>query len=563
LSFLGTYRKPLIGPLPYLYEGTEDNRGPTVLLPRARNDAFWVNFNNRQATIFKITLNFDPTPSSWLYLWQPNLLEAWNMNPKEDAGFALALQYMARKYPTTTDHWYYRNRNDDVLWEGEFDSTKEFWDYRPYGSWATNAWLHSFNAMIRLIPSRPYKFWVNLRWGQDVATYALAYTLKTNENKPITDFFLGTVSLDKKPYQASFTFGKDIWGPEDWHQGFGGTLDRLYKFSLSRIWEKTPLPSMDSTLGIEYVGCRETDNMYLYPELGPFDEWRLFYNLHFGSIFVFQEPEKKQKVQAAAVKSPPAVGLVIPDPVFTPGAGDNRSVELDLEAKDSKGIKSWEVNIYDADDNLIQSYQGNGEPPGSTDWDGTDIATSQVVAEGDYLVVFSATNLYDLSAKTEPQTVTLKMPQLEMAKEILKEAPVEITEEERGLVMNIKSAVLFDLNKYNLKSEALEVLPGVAKVINLYPENKLMIEGYTDSTGSVSYNQKLSERRAQSVYNYLLEQGVAADRMKMIGFGKANPIASNRTQQGRMLNRRVEIIILKNENEGIKVPIEDRTVTPQ
>jgi outer membrane protein OmpA-like peptidoglycan-associated protein len=212
---------------------------------------------------------------------------------------------------------------------------------------------------------------------------------------------------------------------------------------------------------------------------------------------------------------------------------------------------------------VIQSYQGNGEPPSSTDWDGTDIASGQVVAEGDYIVIFSATNLNDLSAQTEPQTVTLKVPKLEMAKEILKESPVEVTEEERGLVMNIKSAVLFDFDKYNLKTEALEVMPDVAKVINMYPENKVNVEGHTDATGAAEYNQKLSERRAKSVSNYLEEHGVASDRLTVIGYGKTRPIASNRTRQGRALNRRVEIIIMKNEDQGTKVPIEKKTETPQ
>ena len=559
LSLQGIYRKPVIGPLPYLYEGTADNPGPIVTQPRARNDAFWVNFNNRQATIFKLTFNFDPTPSSWLYLWQPNILEDWNMNPREDASFALAFQYLARKYPTTTDRWYYRTRDDSILWEGEYDPTKEFWDFRPYGCWATTKWLHSFNAMIRLIPATSYKFWVNLKWGQDVATYSLAYTLKTDENKPITNYFLGTVSLDKKPYKASFTYGKDVWGPEDWHQGFGGTLDRLYKASFSRTWESAPFESTDSTLGLEYVGTREVDNQFLYPELGPMDEWRAFFNLHFGALVVFKEEEKAPVV---VQQQPPTVNLTIPNPVFTPGTGDNPAVNFELEATDAKGFKNWEVNIFDADQNLVQSYQGDGQPPQELDWDGSDLATGGTAAEGDYNVVFTARNLSELTADTSPQAVTLKVPQLEMAKEILKEAPVEVKEEERGLVMNITSAVLFDFDKYNIKSDALKVLADVARVINLYPENKINVEGHTDATGAAAYNQKLSERRAASVYDFLAKHNVSEDRMTMTGYGKTRPIATNRTSQGRALNRRVEIIILKNNGDEKQVPIEKKTVRP-
>ncbi len=560
LDFTGIYQKPIYGPLPYLYEGTSADPGPGVIKPRARNDAFWVTMENRQAHIYKLTLNFDPTPSSWLYLWQPNILEEWNMNPKENATFALAFQYLARKYPTTTDRWYYRTRDDDILWEGESDATKEYWDYRPHGKWATTQWLHSFNTMIRLIPAPSYKFWVNLKWGQDVATGALAYTLDTDENKPITNFFLGTIWLDKKPYKASATYGKDVWGWEEWHQRFGGTNDRLYKFSLSRTWENAPFNSTDSTIGVEYVGVREKDNLYVYPELGSFDEWRLFFNLHFGALVVFQEEEKPVVVKGPV---PPSAGLTVVTPVFTPGTGDNPEAVFALAASDNKGIKSWEIKILDMNDNLIHTTSGKGQPPLEKEWDGVDLASQEIAPEGDYKVLFTVKNKANLSAKAAPQTVTLQVPQIKIAKEVLSEAPVELREEERGLVMNITSAVLFDFDKSKIKEEALQVLPDVARLLQMYPNNKIKIEGHSDSTGSETYNQKLSARRAASIYNYFVQQGVDQERLEKIGYGETQPIASNRTNSGRILNRRVEIILLKESGEEQNVPIEKRTVEPE
>ncbi|MBI5554708.1 MAG: OmpA family protein [Elusimicrobia bacterium] len=560
LDFTGTYQKPIYGPLPYLYEGTAAAPGPGVIRPRARNDAFWVTMENRQAHIYKLTLSFDPTPSSWLYLWQPNILEEWNMNPKENATFALALQYLARKYPTTTDRWYYYTRDNEVLWEGEYDPTKEFWDYRPTGKWPTTQWLHSFNTMIRLVPAASYKFWINLKMGQDVATGALAYTLDTDENKPLTNFFLGTVWLDKKPYKASATYGKDIWGWEEWHQRFGGTSDSLIKFSLSRTWESAPFDSTDSTLGLEYVGLREKDNLYKYPELGPFDEWRLFFNLHFGSLVVFREEEKPVVIEGPAR---PSASLTVVTPVFTPGTGDNPEAIFALAAYDNKGIKSWEISIRDRNDNLIQILSGRGQPPLEKDWDGADLASQEIAPEGDYKVVFKVKNKSNLSVQTDPQTLTLTVPQIDIAKEVLSAAPVELREEERGLVMNITSAVLFDFNKSKLKEEALQVMPDVVKLLNMYPDNKILIEGHTDSIGSESYNLKLSTRRATSVYNYFVEQGVEPERMEKIGYGETQPIASNRTNAGRALNRRVEIILLKESGAEQKVPIEKKTVEPE
>ncbi|MDD5259997.1 MAG: OmpA family protein [bacterium] len=548
LDFTGIYQKPIYGPLPYLFEGAASDPGTGVLRPRARTDAFWVTMENRQAHIYKLTLNFDPTPSSWLYLWQPNIIEEWNMNPKEDATIAMAFQYLARQYPTATDRWFYRTRDDDILWEGESDATKEFWDYRPWGKWPTG-WLHNFNTMIRLIPAPTYKFWVNLKWGQDVATSALAYTNDTDENKPITNYFLGTIWLDKKPYKASATIGRDVWGWEEWQQRFGGTNDRLYKFSLSRTWESAPFESTDSTFGVEYVGIREKDNQYVYPELGSFDEWRLFFNLHFGSLVVFQEEEKSIVVEEGPAR--PIASLTVLTPVFTPGTGDNPEAVFALAASDNKGLKSWEISILDMNDNLVQILSGKGQPPLEKEWDGTDLASKETAPEGDYKVIFKVINKANKSAKTDPQAVTLQIPQIEIAKEVLAEAPVEIREEERGLVMNITSAVLFDFDKSKLKAEALQLLPDVVKLLAMYPDNKILVEGYTDSIGPEEYNQKLSTRRANSVYNYFAEQGIEKERMEKKGYGETKPVASNRTNAGRTLNRRVEIILLKEPEEEI------------
>lgn len=551
MDFLGIYRKPIIGPLPALYEGTVSNPGQFVVKPRARKDAFWVTDDNRQGHVYKLTFNFDPTPASGFYFWQPNILEEWNLNPGEDSTFALALQYLARKYTTTTDAWYYRNRDDLFLWEGEYDPTKKFWDYRPAGKWALKDWIHSFNTMIRLVPDSAYRFWLNLRWGQDIATGSLAYTVEANENKPITNFFLGTIWLEKKPYRASVSYGKDVWGPEEWQQRFGGTIDCLYKFSLSRLWSNRPFFGTDSTIGIEYVGCREKDNLYLYPELGPLDEWRLFYNLHFGSRLVYRDEEKPkpepESEPVEAVSLPPVVELQILTPPFIPKSEEVPKAIFGLTAKDEKGIKNWELNIYDESENLVQTFRGEGHPPASIGWDGTDLALGEIAPEGDYQVVFKATNVEDLTTETDPQTVTLKLPQAQVVKEILQEAPIEVKEEERGLIMNITSTVLFEFDKYRLKDEAFAVLAQVAEVVRKYPQNKVRVEGHTDSIGNSAYNQKLSERRARSVYKYLIQQDVPKEQIEIFGYGETKPIVTNRTTAGRAINRRVEIVILREE----------------
>jgi len=103
--------------------------------------------------------------------------------------------------------------------------------------------------------------------------------------------------------------------------------------------------------------------------------------------------------------------------------------------------------------------------------------------------------------------------------------------------------VLFDFNKYTLKPEARERLARISGIVLAYPDLKLEIEGYTDSIGSDEYNQRLSEKRAASVRDYLVSSGVSMNNVFARELGKANPVADNSTAAGRKQNRRVEMIV--------------------
>jgi outer membrane protein OmpA-like peptidoglycan-associated protein len=119
---------------------------------------------------------------------------------------------------------------------------------------------------------------------------------------------------------------------------------------------------------------------------------------------------------------------------------------------------------------------------------------------------------------------------------------LETRESQRGLIVNI-SDVLFDFNKYTLKPAAREKMAKVAGILLAYPGLKIQLEGHTDSIGTDEYNQKLSEQRAGSVRDYLASQGVPSNTMTAVGFGKADPVASNSTDAGRQRNRRVEMVV--------------------
>ncbi len=112
----------------------------------------------------------------------------------------------------------------------------------------------------------------------------------------------------------------------------------------------------------------------------------------------------------------------------------------------------------------------------------------------------------------------------------------------RGLIVNM-SDVLFDTGSYTLKTGAREKLAKISGIVLAHPGLNLQIEGHTDSVGSDEMNQQLSERRADSVRDFLAEQGVPGSAISARGFGKTQPVASNDTAEGRQRNRRVELVV--------------------
>jgi len=111
------------------------------------------------------------------------------------------------------------------------------------------------------------------------------------------------------------------------------------------------------------------------------------------------------------------------------------------------------------------------------------------------------------------------------------------------LAITLKGDVTFDLNSSVVKPGLVTDLDRIAHIMIKYPQTSIMVAGFTDSTGSETYNQRLSERRAESVKNMLVQQGVPPDRIKALGYGESRPVATNATPEGRQMNRRVEIRI--------------------
>lgn len=136
-------------------------------------------------------------------------------------------------------------------------------------------------------------------------------------------------------------------------------------------------------------------------------------------------------------------------------------------------------------------------------------------------------------------------------KELAKVAETKRTEQ--GLITKLKSDILFDTGKADLKESARQNLNELSAILKKYPENVYTIKGYTDNTGSQSINLPLSESRARSVQSYLIAQGLPSSTMSSVGLGSENPVASGNTSTARAQNRRVEIEITVDES---KVPKE-------
>ncbi len=141
------------------------------------------------------------------------------------------------------------------------------------------------------------------------------------------------------------------------------------------------------------------------------------------------------------------------------------------------------------------------------------------------------------AAKAEAEKADMRAQLLAQLNSIL-----QTNDSARGLIVNM-SDVLFDTGSFTLKPGAREKLAKVSGILLAHPGLTMQIEGHTDSVGGDAFNVKLSEQRADSVKDFLGEQGVSLSSITAQGFGKAEPVATNDTAEGRQRNRRVEIVV--------------------
>ncbi|MBO9491667.1 OmpA family protein [Endozoicomonas sp. G2_1] len=132
-------------------------------------------------------------------------------------------------------------------------------------------------------------------------------------------------------------------------------------------------------------------------------------------------------------------------------------------------------------------------------------------------------------------------------REELSGSGIDVIREGDNLRLVMPSNITFATGQSYITSGFHNTLNDIAKVLNKFDKTLLSIEGHTDNVGSAQFNQNLSEQRAESVKNYLVNQNIVAARLKTLGYGESQAIASNETDRGRALNRRVEIQIIPNQ----------------
>ena len=121
----------------------------------------------------------------------------------------------------------------------------------------------------------------------------------------------------------------------------------------------------------------------------------------------------------------------------------------------------------------------------------------------------------------------------------------EVTAAVQKQLNEYAKTILFDTGKSSIKAQSAAVLGDIINILKEYPTAKFTVEGHTDSIGSEKLNQRLSDSRANSVKEYLVENGIDAFRLSALGYGESKPIDSNKTRTGRANNRRVEINLAK------------------
>ena len=167
-----------------------------------------------------------------------------------------------------------------------------------------------------------------------------------------------------------------------------------------------------------------------------------------------------------------------------------------------------------------------------------------MAAAGVTAAASAATSATQQQISAEQATIAAAEARRQKALDTLKLFANVVEDKDRGLVISIGGETLFKVNSAKFGPSANQELTALAVYLALDPR-PTVVEGHTDNSGKPAYNMKLSQDRAKGVMDFLIAQGVSADRITSVGFGETRPIADNKTKAGRALNRRVDVVMVK------------------
>lgn len=219
--------------------------------------------------------------------------------------------------------------------------------------------------------------------------------------------------------------------------------------------------------------------------------------------------------------------------IFNLSIGD----ESTLDASRSK------LQIFNSYKKMVKEwiFQTYNDIPSNVVWDGKDDVYLTLIPADEYEIVLTACDIVNNKDK-----ISKRLTVLEPIRGDIKD--IKIREEERGLEVSLPNKILFASGSSSLKRDAKKALEDVLRFLKSYSTNKILIEGHIDSSEKNSTNKKLSSDRAKSVFDFLIQHGIKADRLQTVACEDTKPVSFDNTSAGRAANRRVTIVVLKNDN---------------
>ncbi len=256
----------------------------------------------------------------------------------------------------------------------------------------------------------------------------------------------------------------------------------------------------------------------------------------------------------------PEVALQAEPTLFSPnGDGVKDDTAFLLDFKDASDIAHWKLEIARGPEPAARTFSGLGRPPRSFPWDGKN-DRGQAVPDGKYTAVLSVVDEVGNTGRSQPfaLTVDTSKPLVTVTAET---DPVEeiaapmtvVGDTDKDIVISLESEVLFDTGQDSIKAQAFATLMKANHLLRRYPQRKIRIEGHADNVPihneQFKNNMELSQGRAEAILKFFADKGkIDASRMEAKGFGDKRPKASNDSEAGRRMNRRVEIILIKEKS---------------